>query len=88
MVHSIHRGAAMRLSQIDMLTDAQGEPPILLLDDVLSELDTGRRARLVSGLRHVQTLLTCTDLSDVAQLGPACILRVHEGQLSEYRGKP
>lgn len=75
---------AMRLSQIDILTEYQGEAPILLLDDVLSELDMGRRERLLSGLHHVQTLLTCTDLSDVAQLGPACVLRVHEGQVTEY----
>ncbi len=74
---------AVRLSEIDILTDAQGEPPILLLDDVLSELDQGRRQRLIAGLRHVQTLITCTDLSDVKGLDPACVLRVREGTVQQ-----
>ncbi len=74
---------AMRLSQIDMLTQAQGEPPLLLLDDVLSELDAGRRARLLSGLQHVQTLLTCTELSEAQQLNPACVLKVSGGQITQ-----
>ncbi len=75
---------AMRLSQIDMLTQAQGgEPPLLLLDDVLSELDLGRRTRLLSGLQHVQTLLTCTELSEAQELKPACVLRVADGQIRE-----
>ena len=75
---------AMRMSQIDMLTQAQGgEPPLLLLDDVLSELDAGRRARLLAGLAHVQTLLTCTELTDTQQLNPACILQVADGQISQ-----
>ena len=75
---------AMRLAQIDILTQAQGgEPPLLLLDDVLSELDGGRRARLLSGLAHVQTLLTCTELSEARQLDPACVLRVANGQITQ-----
>ena len=74
----------MRLAQIDILTQAQGgEPPLLLLDDVLSELDAGRRARLLSGLAHVQTLLTCTEMSEARQLDPACVLRVANGQITQ-----
>ena len=38
--------------------------PILLLDDVLSELDSGRQSHLLSGIRHIQTLITCTGLDD------------------------
>ena len=74
---------AMRLSEIDILTDAQGEPPILLLDDVLSELDLGRRQRLIGGLRHVQTLITCTDIDDVKELDPSCVLRVKDGMIAQ-----
>ena len=38
--------------------------PILLLDDVLSELDGGRQQQLLSGIRHIQTMITCTGLED------------------------
>lgn len=77
---------ALRLSEIDILTKAQGEAPILLLDDVFSELDLSRRSRLIAGLHHVQTLLTCTDLDDVQPLAPACILRVHQGEITQQTG--
>ncbi|MHC1786333.1 MAG: DNA replication/repair protein RecF [Christensenellales bacterium] len=74
---------AMRLAEIDILTKAQGEAPLLLLDDVLSELDQGRRSRLMMGLQDVQTFITCTDLADVEQIRPACVLQVKDGQISQ-----
>lgn len=74
---------AMRLAEIDILTKAQGEAPLLLLDDVLSELDTGRRSRLILGLQRVQTLITCTDLADVERVRAICVLRVKDGQISQ-----
>ena len=74
---------AMRLAEIDILTKAQGEAPLLLLDDVLSELDMGRRSRLIMHLQRVQTLITCTDLSDVDSVQSACVLRVQDGQISQ-----
>lgn len=74
---------AMRLAEIDILTKAQGEAPLLLLDDVLSELDMGRRSRLIMHLQRVQTLITCTDLADVERVRAACVLRVKDGQISQ-----
>jgi len=38
--------------------------PILLLDDVLSELDGDRQHALLSAITHIQTLITCTGLED------------------------
>ncbi len=73
---------AMRLAQIDILTGSHGESPLLLLDDVLSELDEGRRARLLVRLYRLQTLLTCTDLNGFNGIIPACVLRVRDGKVS------
>jgi DNA replication and repair protein RecF len=73
---------AMRLAQIDILSKAHQETPLLLLDDVLSELDAGRRARLLIRLDRMQTLLTCTDLSGIKGLQPACILQVRDGTIT------
>ena len=73
---------AMRLAQIDILARAHGEAPLLLLDDVLSELDQGRCARLLSRLDSMQTLLTCTDLSGLDGIRPDCILKVRDGMVS------
>ncbi len=49
---------ALKLAQCAYLTRATGDPPIVLLDDVFSELDTGRAARLIDCLPNAQTVLT------------------------------
>lgn len=74
---------SLRLSELDMLTRRQGEAPLLLLDDVLSELDAGRRMRLLERIGGIQTLLTCTDLSDLTGAKPEAVLRVQEGRIVE-----
>lgn len=74
---------SMRLAELDMLKSRSGESPLLLLDDVLSELDGGRRTRLLERIAGVQTLLTCTDLSDLSGAQPAAILRVQNGEITE-----
>ena len=73
---------AMRLAQIDVLTRAHGETPLLLLDDVLSELDEGRQARLLARLDRMQTLLTCTELNGIKHISPSAVLRVSDGMIS------
>ncbi len=74
---------SLRLAELDLLTERQGEAPVLLLDDVLSELDIGRRTRLLERLSHIQTLLTCTDLSDLGSARADAILKVKPGEISE-----
>lgn len=66
---------ALKLAEADLMTEAAGEPPVLLLDDVLSELDANHRALLtttVAGLGS-QVIVTATDKallesSDLASL--------------------
>jgi DNA replication and repair protein RecF len=59
---------AMKLAELDLLGDSLGEPPVLLLDDVLSELDKPRREMIVAALaaRKAQICVTATDESDLA----------------------
>ena len=56
---------SLKLSQMSILKDDSGEEPVLLLDDVMSELDRKRRASLVSEIRSFQTFITCADRNDV-----------------------
>ncbi len=54
---------SLRLSEVPLLENLREEPPIVLLDDVFSDLDPSRRARLIAFLHpRVQTFITCTDL--------------------------
>lgn len=56
---------SMKLAQMDVFRQESGETPILLLDDVMSELDMTRRTRLLEEISGVQTFITCTDESDL-----------------------
>ncbi len=57
---------SVRLAEIEMMKYETGEYPILLLDDVLSELDGDRQTQLLNFIQDkVQTFLTTTSLSDV-----------------------
>ncbi len=56
---------SMKLAQLELFRGETGEAPILLLDDVMSELDMTRRTRLLEEISGVQTFITCTDESDL-----------------------
>ena len=74
---------SMKLAAFDLLEAVQGEPPLLLLDDVLSELDPDRRRRLIARIGRAQALLTCTDPTDYIGARPACVLRVQNGTITQ-----
>ena len=55
---------SLKLAEIELVKNRIREKPVLLLDDVLSELDSGRQERLLQSVRDVQTMITCTGLDD------------------------
>jgi DNA replication and repair protein RecF len=77
---------SLKLAEIEWLTGRVGSRPILLLDDVLSELDSGRqRAVLKAAAAEGQTLLTTTDIDAPARslLPGATILSLEGGVVTE-----
>lgn len=52
---------ALKLAELENMFNINGEYPILLLDDVFSELDSDRQARLLKFVDRTQTFITCTD---------------------------
>ena len=58
-----------------------GEAPIILLDDVLSELDKTRRDYFLHGKHPGQVFITCCDRNAVRTLGDGAAFRMKEGQL-------
>lgn len=56
---------SMKLAQLEVCRQVTGTTPVLLLDDVMSELDMTRRTRLLKEISGVQTFVTCTDESDL-----------------------
>ena len=70
---------ALVLAEAELLAERRGEPPLLLLDDVFSELDTERRAALLAQLpAGGQTVITATHRPGVAQ--PDLIVEVTPGE--------
>ena len=55
---------ALKLAEAELLRESAGEPPVLLLDDVLSELDAGRREFLLSRVSGMQRIVTACDGSE------------------------
>lgn len=55
---------SLKLSEIYMVKKTIQDTPVLLLDDVLSELDHNRQNYLLNSIHEIQTLITCTGLDD------------------------
>ena len=52
------------MSEIELVKKFSKDTPVLLLDDVLSELDSSRQNYLLSSIGDIQTIITCTGLDD------------------------
>lgn len=55
---------SLKLSEIELVQKLIGDTPVLLLDDVLSELDCGRQNYLLNSIHDIQTIITCTGLDE------------------------
>ncbi len=55
---------SLKLSEIYLVRQRIHDEPVLLLDDVLSELDSGRQNYLLNSIHDIQTIITCTGLDD------------------------
>ena len=73
---------SLKLAELHYLAEVTGEQPVLLLDDVMSELDPARRERLLAALEPgPQALITAADLNDLPKsiLERAALFRVERG---------
>ena len=55
---------SLKLSELELVKRISRDEPILLLDDVLSELDSSRKNYLLDSIKDIQTLITCTGLEE------------------------
>jgi DNA replication and repair protein RecF len=78
---------SMKLAQLELMKKALSESPILLLDDVLSELDATRQNYLFSYTQNIQTLVTCTGIEqsvwNVQKIGK--LFTIDTGTIIEQR---
>lgn len=55
---------SLKLSEIELVKKITNDMPVLLLDDVLSELDSNRQNYLLNNIGNIQTIITCTGLDE------------------------
>ena len=55
---------SLKLAEIELVKSLINDTPVLLLDDVLSELDSDRQNHLLKSLDEIQTVITCTGLDE------------------------
>lgn len=51
----------MKLAQAQVIKDQTGDAPVMLLDDVLSELDDVRKSFILGNIGGIQVIITCCD---------------------------
>ncbi len=81
---------ALKLSEIDVFYDNCGEYPILLLDDLFSELDVEKRNKVINYLnRDIQTIVTTTDLKNIDKrlIKKATIYKIENAKIVESNYK-
>ena len=57
----------IKFASLEIIKTVTGEYPILLLDDVLSELDSKRQNYILNSIKNVQTVITCTGIEDIKE---------------------
>lgn len=76
---------SLKLAEIQLVKEKSRDLPVLLLDDVLSELDGDRQRYLLDSITGVQTLITCTGIDDFVENNFQInrLFYVEDGRVSE-----
>ena len=76
---------ALKMAEIELVRKVTEDEPVLLLDDVLSELDENRQTQLLNSIDGIQTMITCTGLDDFVnhRFHMDKIFRVSEGTVKK-----
>ena len=85
-----HRSAAlvMKLSQAYILTEETEDPPVILLDDVMSELDRSRQEFVINKIRGMQVFITCCDMNELISSADGAIYNIENGRVGLRDASP
>lgn len=73
---------ALKLAEASLLKDLLGERPVVLLDDVMSELDQSRQDYLLNHIEGWQVFITCCDPATVGRLEGGAVFQVSGGHIT------
>ena len=72
-----------KIAEVQLFFEETGEYPVLLLDDIMSELDTIRQDFVLNKIRDMQIFITCTDSEKFKSLEKGMFLRIDKGEMIE-----
>ena len=72
---------SLKLAEAEIFREKFGEYPVLILDDAMSELDKKRRQRLISCVKRMQTIITCTEPDCVPNYENYNNIEIEEGKV-------
>ena len=77
---------SLKLSEIELVKKIAKDTPVLLLDDVLSELDSNRQNYLLNSIGDIQTIITCTGLEEFVnnRFEINRVYKVSEGTVNDF----
>lgn len=75
----------MKLAQAEILKSEKGEYPVMLLDDVMSELDGGRQRFILNSIENMQVLITCCDERFISEMTGGKVFILEKGMIKEER---
>lgn len=75
----------IKFASLKIIKKFKGEYPVLLLDDVLSELDFSRKSYILKSISNIQTIITCTGIEDLTSYldDRSKIFKVNSGIVKE-----
>jgi len=76
----------LKLAETEYIESIKGEFPVLLLDDIMSELDINRRLYLAEKITGKQVLITCTDVDTLKSGSDTKIFNIKNGSVKEMEG--
>ena len=79
---------SLKLAETETFKNRFGEYPVLILDDVLSELDTGRQKKLLGAVKHLQTVFTATSVPRSVFKGNYRKITVENGKIKAQKDYP
>ncbi len=74
---------SLKLAEVRIFKELSGENPVLILDDVMSELDLKRRRKLLQCIEDMQTILTCTHTERVLYGAECNKIRIENGKVKK-----
>lgn len=72
-----------KIAEVELFKNETGEYPVLLLDDIMSELDNSRQEYILNKLENMQIFITCTDIEKFKNIKKGNFINVEKGMIKK-----